>query len=154
VVVLEVRECNMALLTEEQIKQLVEMAWVPVYLHDKICEWNEKQTSQQIEVNWNDAPKNATKAALRLHWITEDKESGAVLWSGSLDSVAFERPTPVVTPHPHAALMTKYAEVAARRHDPWVEFEFKCVSGGIWEELTSNPSWHTIREYRHIGDDK
>ena len=151
---MEVRECNMALLTEEQIKQLVEMASVPIYLYDKICEWNEKQTTQQIEVDWNDAPKNATKAALRLHWITEDKESGAVLWSGSLDSVAFERPAPVITPHPHAKIMAQYAEVAARRVDPWVEFEFKHKANENWVVFICHPHFAVDYEYRYIGDEK
>jgi hypothetical protein len=144
----------MALLTEEQIKQLVEMASVPIYLYDKICEWNEKQTTQQIEVDWNDAPKNATKAALRLHWITEDKNLGVERWSSSFDSVTFERPAPVITPHPHAAIMAKFAEVAARRVDPWVEFEYKHKANKNWLSFLANPNFNVDYNYRHIGDDK
>ena len=145
----------MALLTEEQINDILDIANVcsSSISAKKIIEWNEKQTSQQIEVDWNDAPKNATKAALRLHWITEDKESGAVLWSGSLDSVAFKRPTPIVTPHPHAAIMAKYAEVAARRVDPWVEFEGRCESKN-WTKCCGFNGFHPDFEYRHIGDNK
>ena len=144
----------MALLTEEQINQLVEMASVPIYLHDKICEWNEKQTSQQIEVDWNDAPKNATKAVLRMHWVTEDKKSGTVLWSGAGNPVTFERPAPVITPHPHAEMMAKYAEVAARRVDPWVEFERFSHCDMEWDGLPYHPDWTQGQTYRHIGEEK
>ncbi|MBV5309039.1 hypothetical protein [Chromatium okenii] len=146
----------MALLTKKQIEIITLIALnqsTSKDLYDELCEWNEKQTTQQIEVDWNDAPKNATKAALRLHWITEDKESGAVLWSGSLDSVTFERPAPVITPHPHAEIMAKYAEVAARKVDPWVEFEFR-VDKREWETPTTGISFHLDFEYRHIGDEK
>lgn len=142
----------MALLTEEQIKQLVEMASVPVYLHDKICEWNEKQTSQQIGVNWNDAPKNATKAQLRIHWVTAT--SGSELWSTPFGSLTFERPTPIITPHPHAAIIAKYAEVAARRVDPWVEFEYKYKANKNWLSFLASPNFNVDYEYRYIGDDK
>ena len=144
----------MALLTEEQIKQLVEMASVPIYLYDKICEWNEKQTAQQVEVDWNDAPKYATKAVLRIHWVTE-AQGGSELWSASFDSVTFERPKPVITPHPHAALMMKYAEVASRRINPWVEFEFRNLNSQYgWDVLSGTPSFESFYEYRYIGDNK
>ena len=107
----------MALLTEEQIKELTSV-------HDKwwagegsfqeyLIEWNKKQTSQQVAINWNDAPKYATKAVLRLHWVTGGK--GSELWTASEDAITFERPAPVITPHPHAEMIAKYAEVAARR---------------------------------------
>ncbi len=146
----------MALLTEEQIKQLVKMASVTstaTSYHEDLCEWNEKQTTIQFEVDWKDAPKHATKAQLRLYWVTESL--GSELWSGSdlWDSVIIERPTPVVTPHPHATLMTKYAEVAARRHDPWVEFEIKNTENE-WIGCAATCCFYHKNEYRHIGDDK
>ena len=146
----------MALLTKKQIEIITLIALnqsTSKDLYDELCEWNEKQTAQQIEIDWNDAPKYATKAALRLHWITEDKESGAVLWSGSLDSVTFERPKPVVTPHPHAKMIAKYAEVAARCIHPWVEFEYTCATNN-WLRLNDHPTWDESVKYRHIGDDK
>lgn len=146
----------MALLNEEQINDILNIANVcsSSISAKKLIEWNEKQTAQQIEIGWNDAPKNATKAALRLHWITEDKESGAVLWSGSLDSVTFDRPAPVITPHPHAEMMMKYAEVAARRVDPWVEFERFSHCDMEWDGLPYHPDWTQGQTYRHIGDNK
>ncbi len=142
----------MSLLTNEQIEELT-------LLHDEwwdgnegfqeyLNEWNEKQTGVQVNVDWGKAPECAERAEVNFYWVGEDT------WRFCFQIAKYDRPKPIITPHPHAVLMTKYAEVAQRRRDPWVEFEFKCVSGGIWEELTSNPSWHTIREYRHIGDDK
>lgn len=121
--------------------------------HEDLCEWNEKQTTQQVTIDWNNAPKHATKAVIRMHWVTEYSESGTALWSAAFDSVIFERPTPVVTPHPHAEIMAKYAEVAARRVDPWVEFEFRCI-GYNWSKCCNSLRFHEEGEYRHIGDDK
>ena len=149
-VALGVRGNNMALLTEEQINDLREtIVNEDGTILDSIIEWNEKQTTQQIEPDWSKASDNAVSAVVNVTWV--DKLG---TWLGSHPVVIFERPVSVITPHPHAEIMAKYAEVAARRVDPWVEFEYKAISGDIWEELTSNPSWHTIREYRHIGDNK
>lgn len=144
----------MSLLTEKQIVELVEMASVPIYLYDKICEWNQKQTTIQFEVDWKDAPKHATKAQLRLYWVTESL--GSELWSGSdlWDSVIIERPAPVITSHPHAEILAKYAEVAARRVDPWVEFEVKCGEEFSWSNCTSFICFRAEYEYRYIGDEK
>jgi len=141
----------MSLLTEEQIQDLylqLDNVSSTSEMQKVIQEWNEKQTSQQIEVDWNDAPKNVTKAQLRLYWVTESL--GSDLW----DSVIIERPAPVITPHPHAALIAKFAEVAARRVDPWREFEYKNSISGNWEKTISTISFFHDAEYRYIGDDK
>ena len=63
----------MALLTKEQINDILDITNVCFSSSNakKLIEWNEKQTSQQIRIDWNDAPKNATKAQLRLYWVTE-----------------------------------------------------------------------------------
>ena len=145
----------MALLTEEQINDILDITnvWESGIIVSNLIEWNEKQDSKQIEIDWNDAPKNATKAVLRMHWVTEDKKSGSVLWSGASNTVTFERPTPAITPHPHAEMMAKYAEVAARRVDPWVEFEVRCEVKG-WTRCSGFNGFHSDFEYRHIGDNK
>ena len=144
----------MALLTEEQINDILDIANVcsSSTSAKKLIEWNKKQTAQQIEVDWNDAPKHATKAMLRLHWVTETL--GSELWSTAFDSVTFERPAPVITPHPHAELIAKFAEVAARRVDPWMEFEYKNSVSGNWEKTISTISFFHDAEYRYIGDNK
>ena len=145
----------MALLTEEQINDILDITNVCFSSTNakKLIEWNEKQTTQQIEIDWNDAPKYATKVALRMHWVTESE--GSELWSPSFDSVTFDRPAPVITPHPHAEIMAKYAEVAARRSDPWAEFERYNYLNNTWEDkLDDHPSWRPKARYRHIGDNK
>jgi len=160
---LGVRGYNMALLTEEQINDILDITNVCFSSSSakKLLEWNEKQDSKQIEIDWDDAPKNATKAALRLHWVTEDKDLRVERWSASFDSVTFERPAPVITPHPHAAIMAKYAEVAARRSDPWVEFEHCCddIDEDYWIQCDAFIGFHSDYfyrhiSYRHIGDKK
>lgn len=144
----------MALLTEEQINDILDITNVCFSSTSakKLIEWNKKQTAQQIEIDWKDAPKYATKVALRMHWGTESE--GSELWSPSFDSVTFERPAPVITSHPHAEIMAKYAEVAARRSDPWVEFEIYSESFGEWVVLETPTFFDSVLRYRHIGDDK
>jgi hypothetical protein len=146
----------MALLTKEQINDILDITNVCFSSSSakKLLEWNEKQTTIQFEVDWKDAPKHATKAQLRLYWVTESL--GSELWSGSdlWDSVIIERPAPVITPHPHAALMTKYAEVAQRRRDPWVEFQVYSDPFSYWVTLEAPTFFDSVQRYRHIGDDK
>ena len=144
----------MVLLTEEQINDILDIANVcsSSISAKKLIEWNKKQTTQQVAIDWNDAPKNATKVALRMHWVTESE--GSELWSTAFESLAFERPVPVIAPHPHAEIMAKYAEVAARRVDPWVEFEFKHKTNENWVVFICHPHFAVDYEYRHIGDGK
>jgi hypothetical protein len=142
----------MSLLNQKQIQEIIDMATQQAEFAEilklKLDHWNSNQHS--FNVNWNDAPKYATKVALRLYWVTET--SGSELWSASFDSVTFERPAPVITPHPHAEMMAKYAEVAARRIDPWVEFEIYNESFGNWVALEVPTFFDAHLEYRHIGD--
>ena len=58
-------------------------------------------------------------------------------------------------PHPHAEIIAKYAEVAARRCDPWVEFEwtFGVEGSDVWEVCGEvDMRFNDSRRYRHIGD--
>ena len=144
----------MVLLTEEQINDILDITNVCFSSTNakKLIEWNEKQDSKQIEIDWNNAPKYATKAALRLHWVTET--SGSELWSTAFESLTFERPKPVITPHPHAALMSKYAEVAQRRRDPWVEFQVYSDPFSYWVTLEAPTFFDSVQRYRHIGYNK
>jgi hypothetical protein len=53
--------------------------------------------------------------------------------------------------HPHAEIIMKYAEVAARRIDPWVEFEW--FDGCIVEWVKCKDTMcFNFDKYRHIGD--
>jgi hypothetical protein len=144
----------MALLTKEQINDILDITNVCFSSSSakKLIGWNEKQATQQIEIDWDYAPKNATKAVLRMHWVTESE--GSELWSPSFDSVTFERPAPVITPHPHAEMMAKYAEVAARRVDPWVEFEIKTGEGSTWKKCTSFICFRAGYDFRPIGEEE
>ena len=139
----------MSLLTEKQIVELVEMASVPIYLYDKICEWNEKQTTQQIEPDWSKASDDAVSAVVHVTWVNK-----LGTWLGSNPVVIFERPATVITPHPHVELMMKYAEVSTRRDDPWVEFEIYSEYFEKWFALQVPTFFESTLKYRHIGDDK
>ena len=139
----------MALLTEEQVNDILDIANVcsSSTSAKKLIEWNEKQQpSTQFEPDWSKAPKSAVMAAINISWLTENGS-----WTLGYRLATYDRPT--VTPHPHAALMAKYAEVAACRVDPWVEFEFR-VDKREWETPTTGISFYLDFEYRHIGDNK
>lgn len=141
----------MALLTEEQIQDLylqLDNVSSTSAMQKVIQKWNEKQQpSTQFEPNWDNAPCDATSVYLQSAWFdTHMKEIYRVTICG------WGRP---VTPHPHAEIMAKYAEVAARRVDPWVEFERYNYLNNTWEDkLDDHPSWRPKARYRHIGDDK
>lgn len=141
----------MALLTKEQIQDLylqLDNVSSTSAMQKVIQEWNEKQTTQQFEPDWSKAPDDATSAVLSLTWITKGS------WAGDDNIAEYERPAPVITPHPHAALIAKFAEVAARRVDPWREFEYKNSISGNWEKTIYTISFFHDAEYRYIGDDK
>lgn len=138
----------MSLLTEEQIAELT-------LVHDKwwegndnfqeyLIEWNEKQTGKQIEINWNDIDSNVFCVTVKIFY--HDKEH-IPLGYETLDR--YFKP---ITPHPHAEMIMKYVEVAQRRNDPWVEFEYEAC--GQWKSLNDHPLWGHNTEYRHIGETK
>ena len=144
----------MALLNEEQVKDV--MAMFDCYASGRYKksfeydfeEWNKKQPAQ-FEPDWSNAPDYAVGAAISLAWVTESGN-----WGFGGNIARFDKPAPVITPHPHADLIAKFAEVAARRVDPWMEFEYKNSVSGNWEKTISTISFFHDAEYRYIGDDK
>lgn len=145
----------MSLLTNEQIAELIGIVSnqsTSKDLYDEFHEWNKKQIGVQVIIDWDKAPKFADKAVLRLHWVTGGK--GSELWTASEDAITFERPKPVITPHPHAEMIAKYAEVAARRIDPWVEFEWFDDCLGKWVVFKEMSPMFSFRKIRHIGETK
>jgi hypothetical protein len=133
----------MSLLTEKQIAEIIDMATQQAEFAEilklKLDHWNDNQHS--FNVNWNDAPAWADQATLQVRW-----NGIGHVYTIHLDT--FERP---ITAHPHAAVIMKYAEVAAKRHNPWVEFEMKNAYGN-WEEIKCSITFFEECEYRHIGD--
>jgi hypothetical protein len=139
----------MSLLTEEQIAELACIASnqsTSRDLHDDFREWNEKQIGVQVNVDWGKAPECADRAEVNFYWV------GGDTWRFCFQIAKYDRPKPVITPHPHAEILAKYAEVAARRIDPWMEFEYEIR--GQWTRLNDHPMWGHNIEYRHIGETK
>lgn len=138
----------MNLLNTKQIAELVTIASnqsTSKDLHDEFEEWNKKQQSF-IEPNWNRLPSKIKYCHLRHYYF--DDIGNEIDWEFIIN---FERPT---IPHPHADLMAKYAEVAAKRVDPWVEFErYNYLTGG-WDRLDEHPSWRPNVIYHYFGDKK
>ena len=140
----------MSLLTKQQIADILWMSWDHGHFEWKgfkwdLMRWNKKQTAQ-FEPDWSKAPDSTVSAVAHLAWIDED---GYML--PGYEIATFERP---VTPHPHAEMMAKYAEVAARRVDPWVEFEQYSYCDEDWFTLEVPTFFDAHLEYRHIGDAK
>jgi len=145
----------MSLLTEKQIVEIIGMATqqdeFARILKLKLNSWNENQTpSTQFEPDWDNAPSDATSVYLKAVWY--DREMMEV---ERTTICGWGRP---ITPHPHAEMIMKYAEVAARRIDPWVEFEVRhtYAPSNTWFKMDIN-RWFSSSpdfEYRHIGDKK
>ena len=146
---LGVRGNNMALLTRKQIAELITIVSnqsTSKDLHDELCKWNTNLPSP-IEPKWERLPSKIKFCHLRHCYF--DDIGNEIDWQFI---TSYERP---VTPHPHAEMMAKYAEVAARRSDPWAEFERYNYLNNTWEDkLDDHPSWRPKARYRHIGDDK
>ena len=68
--------------------------------------------------------------------------------------VTHHRPKPIITPHPHAEMIAKYAEVAQRRVDPCVEFEWFDDCLGKWVVFKEMSPMFSFRKIRHIGETK
>lgn len=139
----------MSVLTEKQVEELANkiLGYNGTVLFC-IREWNEKQTATQFEPDWSKAPKSAIRASVGLTWV---KENGFAL---GYTLGIYDRPKPVITPHPHAEIIAKYAEVAARRSDPWVEFEWTSEEASyVWRKHTCSPIFKDTNQYRHIGED-
>ena len=142
----------MALLNEEQIQDLylqLDNVSSTSAMKKVIQEWNKKQQPTQFEPDWSNAPDYAVGAAISLAWVTKSGN-----WGFGGNIARFDKPAPAVTPHPHAELIAKFAEVAARRVDPWMEFEYKNSVNGNWEKTISTISFFHDAEYRYIGDNK
>jgi hypothetical protein len=139
----------MSLLTQKQIQEIIDMATqqseFAEILKLKLDHWNSNQKSTQVEIDWSKAPKYVVGAAINLSWLSENG-----CWSLGYQLATYDRPP--FTPHPHAAIMAKYAEVAARRVDPWVEFERFSHCDMEWDGLPYHPDWTQGQTYRHIGD--
>jgi hypothetical protein len=129
-------------------------------IKDVIDDWNEKQ-SIELEVTpnqfigldvtpfWEKAPTGAIKAAFSMCWYDENYNL--------LLSDIFEEFSKPITPHPHAEMIMKYAEVAARRIDPWVEFEYEDCGqdDDYWSSCDVELRFLVDgRRYRHIGETK
>jgi hypothetical protein len=143
----------MALLTNEQLAELIGIASnqsTSKDLHDEFHEWNKKQTGVQVIIDWDKAPEIATGATVKFYWVGEGT------WTFGQTIAQYDRPKPVITPHPHAEMIMKYAEVAQRRVDPWVEFEITFdEDDDCWSSCDGELRFLVDgRRYRYIGETK
>jgi len=141
----------MSLLTEKQIDEIIDMATqqdeFAKILKLKFDHWNKNQ--HPFNVNWDDAPDHAKIASIRIHWLTEINAG----WSTTTEIISFDRP---IVAHPHAEMIMKFAEVAQRRADPWVEFEITFdEDADYWSSCDVELRFLVDgRRYRYIGETK
>jgi len=140
----------MSLLTNKQLAELIGIASnqsTSMNLYEEFHDWNKNQ--HPFNVNWDDAPDHAKIASIRIHWLTEINAG----WSTTTEITSFDRP---IVAHPHAEIMMKYAEVAARRIDPWVEFEITFdEDADYWSSCDVELRFLVDgRRYRYIGETK
>jgi hypothetical protein len=145
----------MSLLTEEQLEQIrkAHAEWMrgkeETSYSEILYSWNEKQTGLQVNVNWSRAPNSAIGASIDVTWLNENGFNTL-----GYHLAKYDRPPKPVTPHPHAELIMKYAEVAQRRADPWKEFEYKSDYAINWIKFSSEFCFAAHCKYRYIGDGK
>ena len=53
--------------------------------------------------------------------------------------------------HRHAKILARYAEVAAIRYDPWVEFEYS-TNDGVWEPMPHEQGFYSSLNYRWVHE--
>lgn len=142
----------MSLLTVKQIDEICNRFLINkdtniVAIKMDVEKWNEQQTpSTQFEPDWNNAPSNAKSVFLHAVWF--DNEMNQV---ERTVICGWGRPK---TPHPHAEMIAKYAEVAQRRVDPWVEFEWFDEYDGKWKKHDRDIKFNSLNKFRHIGETK
>jgi hypothetical protein len=142
----------MSLLTEKQIEEIIDIATqqseFAEILKLKLDHWNSNQTNQHFEPDWSKAPEGTDSVIIKSYWVNDG------IWTFGENVTKYKRPTPVITPHPHAEIMAKYAEVAARRVDPWAEFQVYSDPFSYWVTLEAPTFFDSVQRYRHIGDNK
>jgi hypothetical protein len=140
----------MSLLTNEQIDEIIDMATqqdeFAKILKLKFDHWNKNQ--HPFNVNWDDIPEEVIEVQVKIDWLRPDTGD---YYEEPFFIKIYKRP---LRAHPHAEIMMKYAEVAQRRVDPWVEFEITFDKDyDCWSSCDVDIRFLADgRRYRHIGD--
>ena len=141
----------MALLTEQQIDDILGMVEVHAssFCGRRLIKWNEDQVRENFPIPWHDAPVGTTDVEINLRFGDENGEH-----EGFEEPVYIKIPTRFFKPrsHRHAALMLKYAEVAARRPDPWMEFGY--YHKGKIERFCEEIKFYATDDYEFLGEEK
>lgn len=162
----------MARLTDKQVENLIDaIGSLPACrVPDLIRGWNITQENTSL-ADWSKAPSWANYHGIDYmaegFWYAIEPRKGVDHWF-PVDATKYEesecdkfwmntlekRPDWLVRKaHPHAELIAKYAEVAGRREDPHVEFEFRCNKHFKWDKLDLTvPLFSKNFEYRYVGD--
>ena len=110
--------------------------------------WNESQRRLELSTynpDWKSLPDDIKEVVIKIEFhgdrypINKDEK------------FVFKRPEHP-KPHIHAEMIAKYAQAAARRSDPWLEFKCRCVGDTYWVPLTKTPSFKEGVEYLWLNE--
>lgn len=147
----------MSLLTEANIKEIVDM-WNASNENwqQSLKRWNDMQPEPDdiFKIPWEHAPLGTDEVMVSFRFGNYDSGS----FGGEVDhthTIWFDIPEHHRKPwpyHRHFELMAKYAEVAARRPDPWVEFGY--LSEGELERFEGEITFYQTGRYEFLGEEK
>lgn len=145
----------MSILTNKQINEIVNFSSISRDVRDmfenELRTWNETQEEidfSNYKPDWKNIPDEVENIEVSIDMWSEFQEE----YIGVLKKFKFHRPKQ--SAHPHAAMIAKYAEVAARRSDPWVEFERYLPQANQWHKMDCDFTFIANLDYRHIGEAK
>ena len=150
----------MSILTNKQINEIVNFSSISRDVRDmfenELRTWNETQEEidfSNYKLDWENIPDEVENIEVSIDMWSEFQEE----YIGVLKKIKFHRPKQSAHPqsaHPQAAMIAKYAEVAARRSDPWVEFERCLPNTYLWHKIDCDFTFLANLDYRHIGEAK
>jgi hypothetical protein len=141
----------MSKLTEEQILEIADMwnasteNWM-----QSLRRWNDLQpeSDEFFKIPWGDAPAGVIDVEIAYRFgDKEGHDDYDIEYLYPKIPERFKKPVA----HPHAEMIQKYAEVAQRRPDPWMEFAY--FDRGEWCPILDEYSatFFVAEEYRFIG---
>lgn len=131
----------MKLLTDKQIGQILDMCNCAnsTHVRNALSDWNNKQAP--VGTDWEIAPADAVRVKYELTWYDSNNK---MIRNGHFHTAVKE-----LTPYVHSEMLAKYAEVAARRSDPWVEFQWRSTGQGDWSRCIQPMRFYASYQYRH-----
>jgi hypothetical protein len=139
----------MSKLTEEQIKEIEDM-WSALSENwqQSLRRWNalQPQSDEFFKIPWQDAPAGVDDVEIGYRFGDRKGNHYDIEYLYLKIPERFKKPVA----HRHAPLMAKYAEVAARRPDPWIEFGY--FYEGEKVRFEEEVIFYETDDYEYLGE--